>query len=200
MKHPPYPYTDAQGVLHMSHRVEIDFNLDSIRRELNNKEWEEDKYNNRSIRSCYLGSWLALSPSGKFYMPWAHSNVDGCPVCNGTGVVPSPRKQRLRKKYRNKARKLRTWLLRFHGSYCGGTWPEHLQQRLKRWDAHSRENFSCPRCQGLGSAEACDDELFQEGLDLFLEKEPDLFIEQDSGDIFVVQTRDKPEEEETDDE
>lgn len=35
--------------------------------------------------SFYLGSVLHLSPSGKYYTPWANSNVNACPRCNGSG-------------------------------------------------------------------------------------------------------------------
>ena len=39
----------------------------------------------RQCKSVYLGSVLSLSPSGKYYMPWASSNVDACPRCKGSG-------------------------------------------------------------------------------------------------------------------
>jgi len=192
-----YPYSDEADVLHMSRHVEVYIDIDGVRKDLETEDWVTDhEYGDgREVRRCYLGSWLALSPSGKIYAPFACSNVDECPVCHGSGDARNPRKARLRKKYRNKAAKLRGWLLRYHGSFMGGTWPEHLRRRLKRWDELGRETLTCPRCEGLGSAEAHDDEIFNEGLELYLENEPDLYIEQDSGDIFVVQYREKEEEE-----
>ena len=39
------------------------------------------------IWSFYLGSSLALNFSGKYYMPWACSNVEKCEYCNGRGHV-----------------------------------------------------------------------------------------------------------------
>ena len=37
--------------------------------------------------TTYLGSCLSLAPSGKYYMPFACSNVAGdCPFCRGRGA------------------------------------------------------------------------------------------------------------------
>ena len=33
----------------------------------------------------YMGSCLSLAPSGKYYMPWACSNLDPCEFCDGEG-------------------------------------------------------------------------------------------------------------------
>jgi len=37
------------------------------------------------VGRCYLGTVFALCPSGKYYMPWACSNVNPCPECHGDG-------------------------------------------------------------------------------------------------------------------
>ena len=190
-----YPYTDENGVLHASRHVTVFIDIPYVRRELESSDdWHEEDGSLR--RSCYLGSWLSLSPSGKIYAPWANSNVDACPVCSGSGGVRVKRKRRLQTKYKNKAAKLRTYLLKYHGYWIGGTWPQHLVDRLHRWDTFARRVNDCPRCGGIGAAEAHDDELFTEALESFMEKEPDLYIEHDSGDIFVVQVKDVEEEEE----
>lgn len=193
-----YPYTDKNGVRHASANVEVFIDIEGVRSDLETWDWEVDNEagDGREVRRSYLGSWLSMSPSGKIYAPWANSNVAGCPVCNGSGDVPNPLKHRLRVKYRNKVERLRKRLLRYHGFYCGGTWPSHLSARLRRWDDLGRENFTCPRCGGLGSAEAHDDELFTETLEEFLEHEGDLYIEHCDGDIFVTQYREAQEEEE----
>ena len=36
---------------------------------------------------AFLGTVFALTPSGKYYMPWACSNVTPCPMCGGYGYV-----------------------------------------------------------------------------------------------------------------
>ena len=45
-------------------------------------EWLEDY---QEFKSVYLGTVFNIMPSGKFYMPWANSNVDACPRCKGAG-------------------------------------------------------------------------------------------------------------------
>ena len=46
----------------------------------------EDEEGN-PIWSFFLGSSLALNYSGKYYQPWACSNVEHCEYCNGKGYV-----------------------------------------------------------------------------------------------------------------
>lgn len=38
-----------------------------------------------AIESTFLGTVFSVMPSGKYYMPWANSNVDLCPRCKGNG-------------------------------------------------------------------------------------------------------------------
>lgn len=56
------------------------FNLDLLKTELDNAEIEEDMFGNRG-QSVYLGTVFNLYPSGKYYMPWASSNVEVCESC-----------------------------------------------------------------------------------------------------------------------
>ena len=34
---------------------------------------------------CYVGTVFNMTPSGKYYLPWACSNVDPCTRCKGQG-------------------------------------------------------------------------------------------------------------------
>jgi hypothetical protein len=54
--------------------METGLNVEAIRRELDEAEWQ-DSEPDRQERSVYLGTVFALYPSGKYYMPWACSNV-----------------------------------------------------------------------------------------------------------------------------
>lgn len=45
----------------------------------------ETDFDGSRIGRAYLGSILSLSPSGKFYTPFAHSNVNPCGRCKGIG-------------------------------------------------------------------------------------------------------------------
>jgi len=47
--------------------------------------WQDDAM----IASLYLGTVFALTPSGKYYTPYANSNVEDCPRCHGTGQTAS---------------------------------------------------------------------------------------------------------------
>jgi hypothetical protein len=53
--------------------METGLNVQAIREELSGLEWElsDDGYK----RSVYIGTVFNLAPSGKYYMPWACSNV-----------------------------------------------------------------------------------------------------------------------------
>ena len=39
------------------------------------------------VKSIYLGDHCCIYPSGKYYMPFACSNVEKCPMCHGSEVV-----------------------------------------------------------------------------------------------------------------
>ena len=45
-------------------------------------DWQNESI---MIASLFLGTVFSLSPSGKYYLPFACSNVDLCPRCHGTG-------------------------------------------------------------------------------------------------------------------
>lgn len=50
------------------------FDVQDIRRRIDEEEWHsEDTFTEE--RTVYLGTVFALMPSGKYYTPWANSNV-----------------------------------------------------------------------------------------------------------------------------
>ena len=53
------------------------FDLEVLSKELEASELFEDEEGNK-YQSIYLGSVYSVMPSGKFYMPFAHSNLDVC--------------------------------------------------------------------------------------------------------------------------
>lgn len=55
-------------------------NWASIRQNLDTEEWTKTEPD-REERSLYLGSVFNLYPSGKYYMPFACSNVEVCEAC-----------------------------------------------------------------------------------------------------------------------
>ena len=52
------------------------FNLNEISNQLNNESWEQEDDNNYESRRLYLGTVFNLVPSGKYYQPFACSNVN----------------------------------------------------------------------------------------------------------------------------
>jgi hypothetical protein len=48
------------------------------------EEVDEDDFEG-VVERLYLGTVFTLTPSGKYYMPWASGNVAPCPRCKGTG-------------------------------------------------------------------------------------------------------------------
>jgi DnaJ-class molecular chaperone len=51
-----------------------------------NQEWDSDNEDGYKIGMSYLGS--LINPSGKYYLPFACSNLDLCHSCKGTGNNP----------------------------------------------------------------------------------------------------------------
>ncbi|MGH7175258.1 MAG: hypothetical protein ACREGR_02785, partial [Minisyncoccia bacterium] len=102
--------------------------------------------------------------------------------------------RRVIKKRRKRLSKMETLVARRGREYAVATWP--ARQKLR-----DSIECSCDFCGGMGSREAYLDSIWQE----LLEKEADehgLFVtsgEGDPCDIFVGECRDKPEDEESED-
>ena len=133
----------------------------------------------------FLGTVFALYPSGKYYMPWACSNVELCPKCNGAGHTPNKRfDPRAFKGLDDADSLLRTYAVETFGPWCEGKWPKSYQSVLRKLQ-HAREraseNHHCEECNGMGSAEAYQDELFGEALEL-VANEHGLWITSGEGD------------------
>jgi len=61
------------------------FNLESIRRQLDNEDWVEGT--DTLYRSIYIGSIFNIIPSGKVYTVFSNGNLDVCSACDGDGVL-----------------------------------------------------------------------------------------------------------------
>ena len=121
------------------------------------------------IGSCYLGTIMNLTPSGKFYTPWANSNVPLCPHCKGKGSVLNPNRDPM--KYAEaleKDHQLRTDTMEAHGAWCEGHWPKDAAEKLEATAAEAdkyKNRHLCKFCGGTGSREAYEDEVFNDTLD-----------------------------------
>lgn len=137
--------------------MELGFDLEVALKELTTQEPDREG----TVR-VFVGTVFSLTPSGKFYMPWASSNVAGCPGCHGTGHVRMPVRPRVAKKWVARNRDARRLWIKRYGYASAREWPEHIQQRSDRLNRllHRMDN-TCGVCDGLGSAEAAKDERWQ---------------------------------------
>lgn len=64
------------------------FNLDTISERLDKQDQEYDEINEIWIKRIYIGTTMSLTPSGKYYTPFACSNAEICESCISRGAVP----------------------------------------------------------------------------------------------------------------
>jgi len=126
-------------------------------------EWEEEHYG-----SCFIGSVMSLTPSGKVYAPWATSNLYPCPQCKGTGRICNRKTGDADRYYPGKEEldAARVEAATQHGFTSG--WPEGLLDSLNT-RARELETFNpvqeCNWCGGIGCHEAAQDEDWREALE-----------------------------------
>lgn len=118
---------------------------------MNHGEVYEDDEKNK-IRSSFLGTCFALVPSGKYYMPWAYSNLDRCPQCDGKGVIPSPEHKELTCDICGGKR--------LYEAHLDELWWEKLQDELDVINAKYNRNIF----HASGEGDPCDI-FFQEVMD-----------------------------------
>lgn len=175
--------------------LETGINWHAVEKEMAGAEWCKVE-SDREERQVFLGTVFQLTPSGKFYMPFACGNVAGCPQCKGAGAIYR-HKNRVRKKAhkriareRERAERLRARGIEVRMSAWWRSWKK--MQRIAYGE-------SCGFCGGLGSREAHLDEIWREKLEAEAE-EYGFYIasgEGDPCDIFASESRDVEETEET---
>jgi hypothetical protein len=126
----------------------------------------------------YIGSALNC-PSGKYYTPFANSNVEDCPRCHGTGHTTKTHVCNL-----CAGKGLRS--LSELASMRNESIPQTVTMLAQSFDVQAdidNDSFPCNACngsgqihntcnwcEGLGSREAYEDQLWQEELDAQAEK------------------------------
>jgi len=138
------------------------FDMEKIKKLFDEAEAYED--DGTLIKTIYLGDIRSITPSGKVYTPWAHSNLDACPKCKGNGHVRNPHgKIKDWTIARKKDRQLTINALDNFGHY--GNWPSSTKKVVQKyrdqqdwWDPWP----SCPECAGMGSLEARLDQDWNE--------------------------------------
>jgi hypothetical protein len=173
------------------------FDWKAIRSELDSSEYEADHDNpGVEVRRVWLGSSIALNPSGKFYLPFACSNVAGdCSVCGGSGWREPRTGRRIRKRAARRQRDFSRGTVK--RGCMGVPAAQRYAQRVQgfRDVAFLVANTTCNACNGMGSISAARDEAWTERLDANAEK-IGAYIDYFDGDIFVVESRDVEETEE----
>jgi hypothetical protein len=156
-----------------------------VRSALDTEEWEKVE-EHRWERAVFLGTVFALFPSGKYYVPYACSNVTPCPCCHGEGRRPVLKRRvvkRLKNMVKKGDRRFEKW------RDAGGSYWEvkHCGWLRAARAAQHRLCVACPTCSGHGSVEVYYDDLYND----FLSEEANeqsLYViagEGDPCDIFV---------------
>jgi hypothetical protein len=174
--------------------IETGIDWDRVREDLDREEWQWNEWNDQFERAICIGSVFSLMPSGKYYTPWACSNVTPCPHCQGRSKVETTNK-RLLKKWRKAVARTHVRAAEFN-----------LAGNLKKLEKHgwfryyrnartllTRYDKTCSYCNGVGSREAYLDELYSDKLNAEAD-ERKLCVtsgEGDPCDIFVGECRDK---------
>ena len=162
----------------MSKTTGIDW--ERVRAELNSTEWY-DRGDGEQERTVFLGTVMALYPSGKYYQPWACSNLDPCPTCKGQGFVrPKVSRRRLKKWLHAMERATALSLKRSHQENTFAL-ARHSTIRYWRYANERSSKRACETCDGLGSREAKEDADFTEALEAEAEANG-LFITVSEGD------------------
>jgi hypothetical protein len=131
------------------------FDVAFIRAALDGEPWEEGEDPDTEVRRVYLGSVFSCYPSGKFYMPWASSNLERCPVCSGSGHVGAHKSLRVRKRNRSRYQYVMGLGKR------GPAWALKHTWNWRRWQ-HAYLGATCALCHGSGLPEATADEIWRE--------------------------------------
>ncbi len=135
--------------------------IDKYTRQIEKGNWSRIKAEARAEGYAFLGSVFSLTPSGKFYAPFACSNVAGCKKCRGTGSVKrraGNAEALAEAQSRLDAIDIRA-IVDAHGGYT--SWPESVRAEVDAARAvveSAKTTRQCEWCSGLGSHEAAQDE------------------------------------------
>lgn len=156
-----------------------------------------------TLKSVFIGTCFNIMPSGKYYQPFACSNVEKCPKCKGKGEIFNPNADSAL--HEENLKKEQFWfeeLKKNEKMYCDLTDTEKkviddIRKCIKYYD----KTIECPVCHGLGSEEAYKDQVMQEALEDYADKYG-AFVhnsEGDSCDMFVSIVVDEEEDMEMED-
>ena len=135
--------------------LETGIDWDWARSDIESQEWYDNDSGDEE-RQVYLGTVFALMPSGKYYQPFACSNVELCPVCEGKATYGEMTCEICRgegKRGIHPDDDISTFDLVQKGQKCTSC------------DGTGKTGIPCDYCESLGSREAHLDSLMQEKLE-----------------------------------
>ena len=146
--------------------------------------------------SCLIGGLLSV-PSGKYYQPFACSNVDPCPHCEGIGkVVNLNGNEAEYDRLKVLSTSVTQFLIAKYGTF--GTWPPGslaFRDSIYVEAERNKPTHECPFCGGIGSEEAAWDELWLEALAEVAEENGGwIDYEDDQFFCMIVEGEDDPED------
>jgi hypothetical protein len=121
-----------------------------------------DAENDQIVRETYFGNVLSIYPSGKYYTPFARSNVEPCPKCHGEGTIKNigydaatyEATAALEQKYLRDMRRRGK-----HYKIMPKQWQREIDQ-IRQVIRLTEPHIECPCCYGMGSREAYEDQVF----------------------------------------
>jgi len=168
----------------------FDINMVAVKKQLAKAPFEFDEESGEDVRRVWLGTVFGLTPSGKFYTPFACSNVSGdCPVCQGKGHMTPKTGNKIRKRAEARSKDFARKTLKRTGD-ARQRYAEAVKElRIKAFNASRDE---CPCCYGSGSLSATKDELWNEALEHAAES-IDAYVDFHDSDIFIAQRKQEAE-------
>lgn len=162
--------------------------IESAMKEIEFEEPYKDMDEN-ILKTVFIGTCFNIMPSGKYYMPFACSNVEKCSKCDGKGEITNPNADMAL--YEENLKKEQFWIeyLRnndvtyYQLSETNKKTLDSIRECLKRY----AETVECPVCHGVGSEEAYKDQVMQDALEDYADKY-NAFVHSGEGDpcdIFV---------------
>jgi hypothetical protein len=145
--------------------------LVKLQQQLDSSEIYEDEDGNK-LQTVYLGDIRSITPSGKVYTPFAHSNVKPCERCKGEGTIKNKRgKKHNYKRAIKRDLQLTEQAINKHGCYM--YWSTNALRKVEKYrkqQEHWQQYKTCVECGGLGSLEARLDQDFWEQLEMELDE------------------------------
>ena len=145
--------------------------IESAMKEIEFEEPYKDMDGN-TLKSVFIGTCFNIMPSGKYYMPFACSNVEKCSKCDGKGEITNPNADMAL--YEENLKKEQFWIEYLRNNniiyYQLSETNKKILDSIRECLKYYNETVECPVCHGVGSEEAYKDQVMQEALDDYADK------------------------------